>query len=33
MAETYSELPSSAIEFLELDWDTNTVKIVYKSNL
>lgn len=29
----YREVPSSAIEYLELDFDHNYVKITYKSNL
>ena len=28
----YEELPSNAIEYLELDYDQSVVKIVYKSN-
>tara|TARA_B100000035_G_scaffold3113_1_gene2670 strand:- start:880 stop:1275 length:396 start_codon:yes stop_codon:yes gene_type:complete len=28
----YEELPSNAIEYLELDYDQSAVKIVYKSN-
>lgn len=28
----YEELPSNAIEYLELDYDQSCVKIVYKSN-
>jgi len=32
MTAKYEELPSSAIDYLELDYDQSTVKIVYKSN-
>jgi len=32
MTAKYEELPSSAIEYLELDYDQSTVKIVYKSS-
>ena len=32
-SEKYEELPSSAIEYLELGFDDNSVKIIFKSNL
>ena len=32
MTAKYEELPSSAIDYMELDFDTSSVKLVYKSN-
>ena len=32
MTTKYEELPSSAIEYMELDYDSSVVKLVYKSN-
>ena len=33
MTTKYEELPSSAIEYMELDYDSSVVKLVYKSNI
>ena len=30
--KVYEELPSGAIDYLELDYDLSNVKIIYKSN-
>ena len=32
MSTKYEELPSTAIEYMELDYDSSIVKLVYKSN-
>lgn len=32
MTTKYEELPSTAIDYLELDFDSSVVKLVYKSN-
>jgi len=32
MTTKYEELPSTAIEYMELDFDSSVVKLVYKSN-
>ena len=33
MTTKYEELPSSAVEYMELDFDSSVVKLVYKSNI
>lgn len=32
MTTKYEELPSTAIDYLELDFDSSVVKLIYKSN-